>query len=50
MLGKLNRVDIENLLEAIQNQDTSQVLDLAKVTFSKVNLLGVVLFKVWLTL
>ena len=35
MLGKLNRVDIENLLEAIQNQDTSQVLDLAKVTFSK---------------
>ena len=35
MLGKLNREDIENLLEAIQNQDTSQVLDLAKVTFSK---------------
>jgi len=35
MLGKLNRGDVENLLEAIQNQDTSQVLDLAKVTFSK---------------
>lgn len=35
MLGKLNRADIENLLEAIQNQDTAQVLGLAKVTFSK---------------
>ena len=35
MLGKLNKGDIETLLEAIQNQDTTTVLDLAKITFSK---------------
>ena len=35
MLGKLNRSDIEILLSAIQNQDTTAVIDLAKVTFSK---------------
>jgi DNA polymerase-3 subunit gamma/tau len=35
MLGKLNKDDIETLLEAIQTQDTTAVLDLAKITFSK---------------
>jgi len=35
MLGKLNKEDIETLLEAIQTQDTTAVLDLAKITFSK---------------
>ena len=35
MLGKLNKEDVETLLEAIQNQDTTAVLDLAKITFSK---------------
>ena len=35
MLGKLNKGDIETLMEAIQNQDTTAVLDLAKITFSK---------------
>ena len=35
MLGKLNKEDIETLLEAIQTQDTTVVLDLAKITFSK---------------
>ena len=35
MLGKLSREDIEILLNAIQTQDTTAVIDLAKVTFSK---------------
>ena len=35
MLGKLNREDIDILLNAIQTQDTTAVIDLAKVTFSK---------------
>tara|TARA_B100001750_G_C15521680_1_gene612092 strand:+ start:2504 stop:4027 length:1524 start_codon:yes stop_codon:yes gene_type:complete len=35
MLGKLNKTDIEKLLNAIQEQDTAAVLELSKITFSK---------------